>query len=70
MENVIVRKEILKIQREVLTFKSMAEANIVGIFYKNVDMLRVTDLSLNDFSDNTWKVYYAIANEIINKEKK
>lgn len=70
INNEVIKREILKLKKEVLGYKTITEANIVGMFYKNIDNLRTSELSLKDFNDNTWKVYYAIANEIVIKEKK
>ncbi len=64
-------KELYNAVRKVKEFKLPAEANICSIFYKNPDLLYVYDnLKLEDFTNNIWRVYYAIAYDIIIKEKK
>ncbi len=63
--------ELIKAVTKVKEFKLSAEANIVAIFYKNPDLLFTYDnLKLEDFTNNEWRVYYTIANDIIVKEKK
>lgn len=63
-------EEMINTARQILEFKLAAEANVVAILYKNPDELYNTNLTLNDFSHNTWKVYFQIAHEIIVSEKK
>jgi replicative DNA helicase len=57
--------------KKVKEFKLSAEANIVSIFYKNPDLLYSYDnLRIEDISNNIWRVYYVIAQDIVIKEKK
>ena len=62
--------ELLKAAKKVKEYKLACEANIVAIFYKNSDSMYDYNLALEDFSDNTWKVYWQIAYDIVIKEKK
>ena len=56
--------------RQILEYKLGAEASIVSMIYKNPDLLRETNLSLNDFHHNCWRVYFEIAKDLIINEKK
>ena len=63
-------KEMIDTAKKVLDFKIAAEANVVSILYKSPDKLFDTKLTLEDFSENTWKVFFQIAHDIILVEKK
>lgn len=63
-------EEILKNLKSVNEYKEGCEANIVGTIYKNPDCLRNTKLETSDFTNNCWKVYFEIANELIINEGK
>ena len=63
-------KEQIEVAKKILEFKLGAEANVVSIIYKNPDELFNTNLVLDDFSNNVWKVYFQIAYDIIVIEKK
>lgn len=63
-------KEQISVAKKILEFKTGAEANVVAILYKQPDQFYNTNLTLEDFSDNVWKVYFEIAREIIIVEKK
>jgi len=57
--------------KKVKEFKLSAEANITSIFFKNPELIYSYDnLTLQDFSNNEWKVLFTIAHDIIKKEKK
>jgi replicative DNA helicase len=53
-----------------LEYKLGSEASIVAMIYKNADLLRETNLELNNFHHNVWKVYFEIARSLIIDEKK
>lgn len=55
--------------RQILEYKLGAEASIVSMIYKNPDLLRETNLELNDIHNNCWRVYFAIAYDMIVNEK-
>ena len=54
--------EVLKLINE---YKLAAEANVVSIIYKEPDLLRETNLTLEEFSNNSWRVFFTIANDLI-----
>lgn len=55
---------------QILEYKLGAEASIVSMIYKNPDLLRETNLELNDIHNNCWRVYFEIARDMIINEKK
>lgn len=63
-------QEQISIAKKILDYKLAAEANVVSILYKNPDYLYESVLSLDDFSNNTWKVYFQIVYDLIVVEKK
>lgn len=63
-------QETISTAKKVLDFKIAAEANVVSILYKTPDKIFDTNLSLDDFSENTWKVYFQIVHDIILVERK
>lgn len=66
----VINKEIEKIKSKVKEYKSHAEANMVGCMYNNVELIYTTDLDIKDFINPVWQLYFAIAKEIVIKEKK
>lgn len=64
------QQEMLKAAKKINEYKLVCEANIVSIIYKESNVLFDYDLKLEDFTNNTWKVYFAIANGIVKKEHK
>lgn len=63
-------KETIEVAKKVLEYKLAAEANIVAIIYKSPDILYDSNLVIDDFHNNTWRVYFEIAYELIIVEKK
>lgn len=63
-------QEMIDTAKKVLEYKLATEANVVAILYKSPDEIYNTNLTLEDFSVNTWKVYFQIAHDIILVEKK
>lgn len=63
-------QELVETMKKVKGFKINSEANIVSIIYKNPDVLYNYDLKLESFSNNIWRVYFNIAQDLIVKEKK
>jgi replicative DNA helicase len=63
-------QELVETMKKVKSFKLAAEANIVSIIYAFPDTLHNFELKLSDFSNNIWRVYFNIANDVIIKEKK
>lgn len=64
------QKEQIEAAKEIVEYKKICEANIVAIFYQIPDELYNTNLTIDDFSNNIWKVYFQIAFDIIVQEKK
>lgn len=57
--------------KKIKEYKLACEANIVSCFWKDPELLYSNEkLELQDFSHNTWKVYFTIAEQIVLKEKK
>ena len=63
-------KECIETLKQVNEYKLIAEANAVTSIYKDADLIRETSLKLEDITNNAWRVYFSIANDIINVEKK
>ena len=64
------QEELIKAAKTVKEYKLACEANIVSIFYKKPDLLYDYQLKLEDFTENTWRVYWQIAFDIVIKERK
>lgn len=63
--------ELINAVKKIKEFKLASEANIVSIIYKNYELIySYENLTLNDFSNNEWRVFWQIAYDIIIKEKK
>ena len=63
-------KEMIDTAQKIIDFKTPVEANVVSILYKTPDKLYDTNLTLEDFHENIWRVYFQIASDIILVEKK
>lgn len=63
-------QEMIDTAKQVMEYKMATEANVVAILYKVPDELYNTNLTLDDFSVNTWRVYFQIAHDIVLVEKK
>ena len=63
-------QENLEVIKQIGEYKLIAEANAVVTLYKNPDLIRETNLKLEDIHDNTWRVFFSIAYDLINIEKK
>lgn len=66
----LFEKECMETMRKVNEYKLIAEANAVTTIYKNPDLIRDTSLKLEDITNNAWRVFFSIANDIINVEDK
>ena len=64
------QKEQIEVAKEIVEYKQNCEANIVSIIFKHPDELFNTNLTINDFSKNIWRVYFEIAYGILVVEKK
>lgn len=63
-------QEMLETYRKVKEYSLNSEANVVLLIYKNPELLYNYKLTLEDFHNNTWKVYFSIGQDLILKEKK
>lgn len=63
-------QEQIEVLKRINEYKVTAEANVVSILYKEPDLLRETNLTLEEFSNNTWRVFFTIANDLVLVEKK
>ena len=63
-------QETREVALQILDYKLAAEANVVSILYKNPEEMYNVNLTLDDFSHNTWRVYFQIVYDIIIVEKK
>jgi replicative DNA helicase len=63
--------ELIKSSKQVQEYKLACEANIVAILYVNPELYFTYDkLNIKSFSNNTWRVYFAIGYDIVVKEGK
>lgn len=61
----------VKTYNKIIEYKTICEANIVSLLWKNSDLFySYDDLKLEDFNVNMWKVFFQIAYDIAIKEKK
>lgn len=63
-------QEQIDVAKKIVEYKLACEANVVSILYKKPDAIYDTNLTLGDFSNNRWKVYFTIISDIILEEKK
>lgn len=59
-----------KMARKILDDKNGDESRIIGLMYKNPDLLRESNLTLDDFHNNVWRVYFEILRALVIDEKK
>lgn len=64
------QQELLDTVKQISEYKLSCEANIVAIIYSQPELVFETDIELSEISNNVWKVYWTIANDIIKKENK
>lgn len=57
-------------KKKLLEYKLGTEANIVAIIYKNPNEMFNVNLTLDDFSNNCWRVYFQIASDLVLLENK
>ena len=63
-------QEQIEVLKRINEYKITAEANVVSILYKEPDLLRETNLVLEEFSNNVWRVFFTIASDLVLVEKK
>lgn len=56
--------------KKVLEYKVPNEANVVTSLYMEPERIHDYELSIKDFHNNMWKVYFQIVSDIVIKEKK
>lgn len=56
--------------KKVLEYKLGSEASVVSMIYKKPDLLTETNLTLADFHNNVWRIYFEVARALILDEKK
>lgn len=64
------QEELIKALKKVNEFKESCEANIVAIIYKQPEILYNYNLKLEEFSNNIWRVYWQISNDLLFIENK
>ena len=62
--------EVIDVLKKISEFKEACEANITVLIYKKPDVIHESNLKLEDFSLNFWRVYFQIANDLVLIEKK
>ena len=62
--------EQIETAKKIVEYKLACEANVVACLYKSPEELYDINLSLEDFHNNVWKVYFQIAYDIVMVEKK
>lgn len=63
-------EELIDTIKKINEYKEACEANIVSIFYKNPELIYESALQLEEFSNNIWRVFWTISNDIVMVEKK
>ena len=63
-------QELIETVKKINEYKEACEANVVSILYKKPDSIFETNLTLEEFHNNIWRVYWTIANDIVKIEKK
>lgn len=66
----LFEQEMIDTAKKILEIKLGIEANVVSIIYKKPELLYDTDLQIEDFHNNTWKVFFEIAHSVVIGEKK
>ena len=64
------QKELADIAKKVKEFRNTSEGSVIGVIYKNPNVLFDTNLDAKDFMNEIYKIYFTIAQELIIKEKK
>lgn len=63
-------KEKIDTLKKIVEYKLSPEANIVSIFYAEPETMLDTNIVLDDFTNNTWRVFFQIAHDLIIVEGK
>lgn len=68
MSNDLAQKQ-KELREKIISYKTIAEANTVAILFNNPELFYTTDLKLDDYSVNTWRVYFSILEGCCNEGK-
>ena len=68
--NPAFQKQLIETISQVNDYKMVCESNIVASIYKQSDLLLNTNLELDEISNNAWRVYFVIAQQLITIENK
>lgn len=69
-KNPAFERQLIETIKQVNDYKVVCEANIVASIYKQSDLFYNTNLALDEFSNNAWKVFWTIAHQLITVENK
>lgn len=62
-------QELVEVANKVNLYKNDIEGNIIFCIYKKPDLIYDCNLKLSDFSNNIWRVYWAIAYQLLIVQK-
>lgn len=66
-----INKKQIEALEKIKTYKQACEANVVSMLWKKSDLIyEYNDLKLEDFTFNTWRVFWQICHDIVIVEKK
>ena len=54
---------------KIISYKNIAEANTIAILFANPECLYTSELKLEDYDNNIWRVYYSILDGCISEGK-
>lgn len=63
-------QEVVNAIKKINEYRLIAEANVVSILYKKPELIKENNLDVENFRNNTWRVFFAIVNDLYNVEKK
>lgn len=64
------QQQCLEVLKDINEYRKGCEANVVSIMWKNPQLITECTLTLDDFLNNIWKVYWSILKEIVVDEGK
>lgn len=64
------QEEQAKTLKKIKEYKLEGESGVVSVLYNNPELLYDSTLTLDDFDNNVWRVYFTIINELVLLEKK
>lgn len=63
-------KEVYDAVVKINEYRLAAEANVVSILYKQPELIKENNLDVENFRNNTWRVFFSIADGVYNVEHK